>query len=102
MNAATVSCPSVGWRIRVPLLANGQAQNSAQSGRYSEARSAPVVKKGDPVQLVAGNESFTISRIMIADEDGAVGALIRVREEPRAPPVMARVERMGVVRIPGI
>lgn len=102
MNAATVSCPIVGWRIRVPLLANGQAQNSAQSGRYSEARSAPVVKKGDPVQLVAGNESFTISRIMIADEDGAVGALIRVREEPRATPVMARVERMGVVRIPGI
>ncbi|MCW2388275.1 flagella basal body P-ring formation protein FlgA [Sphingobium sp. B11D3B] len=103
MNAATVACPSLGWRIRVPLLVNRQVGNPQQNGRFSEATSsAPVVKKGDPVQLVAGNESFSISRMMIADEDGAPGALIRVREEPRATPVMARVERTGVVRIPGI
>jgi len=98
MSAATVSCPSIGWRIRVPLLAS----NNTQFQRVTATISEPVIKKGDPVQLIAGNTSFSISRLMIADEDGAVGTMIRVREEPRAAPVMARVERNGVVRVPGI
>ena len=102
MGAATVSCPAIGWRIRVPLVPAAQAANTAVSSRSASTPSAPVIKKGDPVQLIAGNASFTISRMMIADEDGAIGAMIRVREEPRASPVMARVERNGVVRVPGI
>ncbi len=106
MNAATVSCASIGWRIRVPLAMSGQAptpRNTAESSAPSAAPShAVVVKKGDPVQLLAGNTSFTISRMMIADEDGAVGAWIRVREDSRATPVTARVESSGIVRIPSI
>ncbi len=105
MNAATVSCPSIGWRIRVPLAMSGQAGSPRNSADFS-APSAPshaiVVKKGDPVQLIAGNGSFTISRTMIADEDGAIGAMIRVRQDSRATPVTARVESSGVVRIPSI
>ena len=100
--AATVSCPSIGWRIRVPLVADQSGNKSSNFNGVTEGTRALVVKKGDPVQLMAGGGSFTISRMMIADEDGAVGALIRVRQEPRATPVMARVERIGVVRIPGI
>jgi flagella basal body P-ring formation protein FlgA len=102
-NAATVSCPGIGWRIRVPL-STGQAPQNAQFARpYGAAPAAAViVKKGDPVQLVAGNEEFSISRLMIADEDGAVGALIRVRQDQKATPVMARVEAVGLVRVPGI
>ena len=106
MNAATVSCPSIGWRIRVPLAMNGQAPAPRNTADFSAPASAPshaiVVKKGDPVQLIAGNSSFTISRTMIADEDGAVGAMIRVRQDSRAAPVTARVESSGVVRIPSI
>jgi len=105
MNAATVSCPSIGWRIRVPLAMSGQAgspRNSADFNASSAPSRAIVVKKGDPVQLIAGNDSFTISRTMIADEDGAVGAMIRVRQDSRAAPVTARVESSGVVRIPSI
>jgi len=96
MNAATVSCPAIGWRIRVPLAPAGQGQAAAQ------ATAAAVIKKGDPVQLVAGGDAFSVSRPMIADEDGAVGAIIRVRQDARAAPVMARVESMGIVRAPGI
>lgn len=113
MNAATVSCPSLGWRIRVPLVAVAQPANPQFSANYAPAAppyapmSAPVsnavvVKKGDPVQLIAGNDDFSISRMMIADEDGAAGALIRVRQDPKAAPLMARVEAIGLVRIPGI
>ena len=60
-----------------------------------------MVKRGDPVQLLAGNASFSVSRAMIADEDGAVGDTIRVREDKRSTPVLAQVVEMGTVRIPG-
>jgi flagella basal body P-ring formation protein FlgA len=101
MGAATVSCPTIGWRIRVPLTPNKQATAATNTASFAP-ESAPVVKKGDPVQLVAGNDAFTISRLMIADEDGTIGSLIRVRQDSRTAPVMARVEKNGVVRIPGI
>jgi len=101
MGAASVSCPAIGWRIRVPLVAGAQVQNR-QLAAAPAADAIPVIKRGDPVQLLAGNGAFHVSRQMIADEDGAVGALIRVKQDARAAPVMARVERAGIVRIPGI
>lgn len=111
-NVATVSCQSIGWRIRVPLLPGAQAGQAVSASQMAprslafRASAAPsqaaVVRKGDPVQLIAGNEDFQISRMMVADEDGALGALIRVRQDPKATPVFARVEAIGVVRIPGI
>jgi flagella basal body P-ring formation protein FlgA len=103
---AVVSCTSIGWRIRVPLVPSQNAPQQTTNFVASRAMAAPprtiVVKKGDPVQLIAGNDQFTISRLMIADEDGAAGALIRVRQDAKTTPVMARVETIGVVRIPGI
>ncbi len=102
--AAIVKCDSVGWRIRVPLSGGGGAA-AAPVARYGvAARPAQrdlVVKRGDPVQLLAGNASFSVSRAMIADEDGAVGDTIRVREDKRSTPVLAQVVEMGTVRIPG-
>ena len=60
-----------------------------------------AVRKGDPVQLMAGNASFSVSRMMIADEGGAVGDTIRVREDRKSPPIFAQIVEMGVVRVPG-
>jgi len=102
LGAATVACPSIGWRIRVPLVAGGAPRNAQLAAAPAAEIAAVVVKRGDPVQLMAGHGGFHISRQMIADEDGTVGALIRVRQDSRATPVMARVERAGIVRIPGI
>lgn len=59
------------------------------------------MKKGDPVQLMAGNASFSVSRMMVADEDGTVGQTIRVREDKKAAPILAQVVDMGIVRVPG-
>lgn len=102
--AAIVKCDALGWRIRVPLAAGGAAA-AASVARYGvPARAVQrevVVKRGDPVQLMAGNASFSVSRMMIADEDGAVGQTIRVREDKKATPVLAQVVEMGTVRIPG-
>jgi flagella basal body P-ring formation protein FlgA len=40
-------------------------------------------------------------RMMVADEDGAVGQTIRVREDKKAAPILAQVVEMGIVRVPG-
>lgn len=94
--AAIVRCDRLGWRIRVPL-----------SGAAAQAYGRPqqrvvLIKKGDPVQLIAGDATFTVTKTMIADEDGVVGDMIRVRENKNTAPVSGRVEPNGVVRIPGI
>ena len=105
--AAVVACDAVGWRIRVPLVPGGAAAASGPVPRYGAAPAAAraavrdvVVKRGDPVQLEAGDSLFTVSRMMIADEDGAVGDTIRLREDRKAPPVMGQVVAIGKVRIP--
>ena len=111
--AAMVKCDALGWRIRVPLVggsaaaASGPLPRTAASPQNRFARpavSAPreaVVRKGDPVQLMAGNAAFSVSRMMLADEDGALGDTIRVREDRKSAPIFAQVVEMGVVRIPG-
>jgi flagella basal body P-ring formation protein FlgA len=103
--AAIVKCDAIGWRIRVPLAGGGNS-GAAPAARYGAAPARAVqrdvvVKRGDPVQLVAGNSAFSVSRVMIADEDGAVGQTIRVREDKKSAPVLAQVVEMGTVRIPG-
>ena len=113
--AAMVKCDALNWRIRVPLVAGSAAAASGPLPRtattYGAAnrftRPAPavakeaVVRKGDPVQLMAGNAAFSVSRMMVADEDGALGEMIRVREDKKSAPIFAQVVEMGVVRVPG-
>ncbi len=109
--AAIVKCDALGWRIRVPLVAGGAAAASGPVPRQASAsRFAPpapsvpkdnVVRRGDPVQLMAGNAVFSVSRVMVADEDGGIGDTIRVREDKKSAPIFAKVVEMGLVRIPG-
>jgi len=113
--AAMVQCAALGWRIRVPLVAGASAAAGpapraapaygAAAGRFTRpsqvAAKETVVRKGDPVQLMAGNTAFSVSRMMVADEDGALGETIRVREDKKSAPIFAQVVDMGVVRIPG-
>ena len=93
MGAAVVRCAALGWRIRVPLRVYAAAPASQ--------RTATLVRKGDPVELVAGGASFTVSTQMIADEDGAQGEMIRVRADRSAAPIVARVVDVGLVSAPG-
>jgi flagella basal body P-ring formation protein FlgA len=55
MNAITVRCPALGWRLRVPL-ARSEATSVAAAPSSS---AAPVVRRGDVVELQAGSGSFT-------------------------------------------
>lgn len=95
--AAIVRCDALGWRIRVPLAGAPKA-----AGPVARAQKTVLVRKGDPVQLIAGNAAFSVSRVMIADEDGAAGDMIRVREDRKSAPIAGMVQENGVVRVPGI
>ncbi|RJF94185.1 flagella basal body P-ring formation protein FlgA [Sphingomonas cavernae] len=91
LGAVAVRCASLGWRIRVPL---------SRSLTVTAVREETVIRKGDPVELIAGGRFFEVSTQAVAEQDGAPGARIRVRSTPKAAPVFAEVVRAGLVRIP--
>lgn len=92
LGAAVVRCEALGWRIRVPLRATNMAP---------AAPAAMLVRKGDPVEMVASGLAFSVSTQMIADEDGAKGDMIRVRADRKSAPVVARIVDAGIVSAPG-
>jgi flagella basal body P-ring formation protein FlgA len=115
LGAIAVRCPSLNWRIRVPITQGGAAGRVADSGADSgprevpqversverAARAAPVIRRGDPVALVVQTGSFTVSRQAVAEQDGAPGQRIRVRTEPRAQPIVGQVLADGRVLMSG-
>ena len=93
LGAVALRCPQLGWRIRVPLM--------RAAASVAVAKAAPLVRRGDPVEIVAQSESFSVSAQAIAQEDGGAGDRIRVKTDPKAPVIFAEVVDMGVVRVPG-
>ena len=97
--AVTIRCQPLAWRIRVPLVAAPQAP--ARVAAAAPARAAPVIRRGDQIELVAISPSFTVSTLAVAEQDGAPGERIRVRTERRTAPVIGLVLDDGRVALPG-
>ncbi len=103
LGAVTVRCQQIGWRLRVPVLQGG-AQTSAAaapSNPVRTARAEPIIRRGDPVSLGVSPGSFTVARQAVAEQDGAPGDRIRVRTEPRKPPIIGQVLPDGRVAMNG-
>lgn len=109
MGAVALRCPTVGWRIRVPIQ-RLQGTATVSAAAYSAAapmpvRAEPVVRRGDPVELIADAGGFTVSVSATAQEDGVPGKRIRVKTEqdgkPQGQIVFAEVVEMGRVKLPG-
>lgn len=98
--AIAIRCAAQGWRIRVPLAAGSQSA-SATGPAAPTVRVAPIIRRGDQIQLVAISGSFTVSTTAVADQDGAPGDRIRVRTENRTSPVIGQVLADGRVALPG-
>ena len=92
LGAVALRCPQIGWRIRVPLM---------RATTAVAVKAAPLVRRGDPVEIVAQSEAFSVSAQAIAQEDGGAGDRIRVKTDPKSPVIFAEVVDMGVVRVPG-
>ncbi|QUM72670.1 flagella basal body P-ring formation protein FlgA [Sphingopyxis granuli] len=73
-----VRCPSLGWRLRVPMTGPAGAMPvTAQSARPAAA--APAIRRGDHVRVSIDTESFSIAYTAVAAEDGRVGEAIALR-----------------------
>ena len=107
MSALTVRCPALGWRLRVPLSSGGARADPVGAGGVQtasyrpEPKAAPVIKRGDPVDLIAGSNNFQVSTAAVAQEDGAPGARIRVKSEGKNAIILAEVIGEGQVRLRG-
>ena len=99
MGAIALRCPGAGWRIRVPLARLGGA---VQQAAYSApVKAEPVIRRGDPVDLVAEQAGFSVSVSAVAQEDGALGSRIRVKTDGKNTFIFAEVIDAGLVRLPG-
>ncbi len=97
LNAVTVRCQPLGWRIRVPLVRAAAASPVAVRAERAE----PVIRRGDQVEVVAATSSFTVSTSGVAEQDGAPGDRVRVRVERRSSPLIGEVLPDGRVMLPG-
>jgi flagella basal body P-ring formation protein FlgA len=99
MGAVALRCAAANWRIRVPIarLAGTQSNAGAAIGTKADM----VVRRGDPVDLVAETGGFSVSVSATAQEDGAPGSRIRVKADGRNGPVFAEVIDAGRARLPG-
>jgi len=100
MGAVTVRCTTAGWRLRVPLARVPTAQQGSQGFQKTAAANADV-RKGDPVQLVAQGNAFSISIEGIAMEDANVGGRVRVSTGQKGSTLFAEVVEPGRVRLLG-
>ena len=101
MGAVTVRCTTSGWRLRVPLARSQMNASQARPGFQNGITASVDVRKGDPVQLIARGDSFSISVDGMAMEDANVGGRVRVSTGSKGSTLFAEVVEPGRVRLLG-
>jgi len=101
MGAVALRCTAANWRIRVPIARLSGVQANSGSAYSAPVKAEPVVRRGDPVDLVAETPGFSVSLSAVAQEDGAPGSRIRVKADGKNNPIFAEVVDTGRVRLPG-
>lgn len=102
LGALPLRCEPLGWRIRVPLVRVPGAQAQTAAGfAPAQPQTPPLIKRGDPVQLVAASQGFSVSMAGTAQEDGRAGGRLRVKTDIAGPVVIGQVVDTGIVRVGG-
>ncbi|MBS0504482.1 MAG: flagella basal body P-ring formation protein FlgA [Proteobacteria bacterium] len=96
-DAIVIRCPEAnGWRIFVsvrPLPAAVQA--------VAQVKVEPVIRRGDPVTIEAGQGSFSVSSDGVAMTDAVPGARVQIRVDGAKGPVQAIAVEAGRATLPG-
>ncbi|WP_326523265.1 flagella basal body P-ring formation protein FlgA [Sphingomonas sp.] len=106
-DAVVVTCEAPRWRIFVPVKMPPLAARptvvaaAAVAPVVPAARAAPVIKRGDPITVEAGNGGFSITRDGVAMGDAAPGERLMVRIDPAKPPIQAVALDTGRATLPG-
>lgn len=102
-DAVVVTCSGPDWRIFVPVrrATPAPAARPDAPAPVIAAKAQPVIRRGDPVLIEAGQAGFSITRQGIAAGDAASGARLTVRVEGATLPVQAVAVDTGRVTLPG-
>jgi flagella basal body P-ring formation protein FlgA len=103
-DAVVVSCPAPQWRMFVAIK---QATPPPVAPSLVVVTPSPtakpeiVIKRGDPVTIVAGDDGFSVTRDGVAAGDAPIGGRVLVRVEQNKPPIQTIVVEPGKVTLPG-
>lgn len=99
-DAIVIRCPDhQGWRIFVAVRSAAPVGPSAVAA--PPAKAEPVIRRGDPVTLVAEQPGFSVSADGTAMADAAPGARVPVKVEGAKAPVQAIALDAGRATLPG-
>jgi len=102
-DSVVVTCTDPQWRIFVPVMMPARPGLAATptAAPVAAAKAAIVIKRGDPVTVVAGDGAFSVTRDGIATTDAAAGARVLIRVQDGKPPIQAIAVEPGKAMIPG-
>ena len=99
-DAVVVSCLGPEWRIFVPVIGTVGATPAAASAPRTAA-APPVIRRGDPVTIEAGQNGFSITREGVAIGDAPAGGRVLIRVADAKTPVQAVAVESGRATLPG-
>ena len=99
--ALAVRCPSLGWRLRVPMTgpAAGSADAAPMAVAPAKPSGAPAIRRGDNVRVTIETDSYSISYAAIATQDGRIGETIALRGNDAKSMLSATVVGPGRARL---
>jgi flagella basal body P-ring formation protein FlgA len=102
-DAVTVTCPSIGWHIYVPVVMAPPAPKSPSIATTVTLPAKPVIviHRGDPVMVEASSPGFTISREAVAQGDAAAGQRFMAKGQGDKQPFQAIAVDTGRATLPG-
>lgn len=105
-DAIVIQCPDAGgWRLYVAVrlaAAPASSPGAAAPGLAAPtARAEAVIRRGDPVSIIAEQAGFSVSTDGVAVADAAPGARVQIRVEGRRNPVQAVAVAPGRATISG-
>lgn len=101
-DAVVVTCAAPAWRIYVPVKVPPHFAGpvAAAAAVAPAARPDPVIRRGDPVTIEAGDVGFRVTRDGVALADAAPGARLMVKVDDARAPVQAVAIESGRVTLP--
>jgi flagella basal body P-ring formation protein FlgA len=98
-SAVSVACAVPTWRVFVAVQGATAAPALAAEPARSSTRPQLLVRRGDAVTVNAGGQGFSVAVAGIAENDGAAGTRIRVRNRSSGGSVLALVGADGSLRV---
>jgi flagellar basal body P-ring formation protein FlgA len=101
-DAVVVTCPGPSWRLFVPVIRAVPVATAAPAAAVAApVKAEPVIRRGDPVTIEAGEDGFAITRDGVALGDAAPGARFMVKVDDAKGPVQAVALENGRATLPG-